>query len=214
MIFDQLPRTIGKIDVSNVDIRHLPQFYRADMDMVWRLGGRLYRDVLGQLGFASKWKYISVDSRTSMLMPGMFPCIPGWHCDDFYRPSGHTDLRSLMEQAPSEHAMLLVGDCSRTVFLNEAIEWNPPDYGGVHAHAHRFIEKQIEKADVYKRPRRVLVEPGSLTWFGPLSWHKGTAATKQGWRHFLRITGSHHYEPQNELRTQTQVYLLDEGAGW
>lgn len=217
MIFDQLPRTIGQIDTVGYSPRELPQFFRADLDMVWRLGGRLYRDVIHQLGFASKWKYVSVDSRTSMLMPGMFPCIPGWHCDDFYRPENNrTDLINIMEKAPSDHAMLLIGDCSRTVFLDSRIDWHPPSYGSVHAAAHKEIETRLDKVrnDYPPKLGTVSIEPGALTWFGPLSWHRGERATKQGWRHFLRFTGSNHYEPLNELRTQTQVYLIDEGAGW
>lgn len=110
-----------------------------------------------------------------------------------------------MKEAPAEHVMLLVGDCSLTEFVAETMEFLP-GASRPHADGHEFI--------VSKKPRTVCVRPGDLTWFGPLSWHRGRPANKQGWRHFLRVTGSNHYTPVNELRTQTQVYLLDEGAGW
>jgi hypothetical protein len=211
MLFNDLPRLVTKLNdmPEGEALRGLPQFFRADLDMVWRLGGPSLRRVLSAIGFASRWQYLSVDSRLHMLMPGMYPCIPGWHCDDFHRPDGKQPaLAKVMHEAPSEHAAIVLGGCSLTRFVNEPITvdvWTPAG-ANVYGKAHALIEAL--------EPRTMQVAPGELWWFSPLSWHRGEPATARGWRYFLRITGSNHYEPRNELRTQTQVYMPAPFEGW
>jgi hypothetical protein len=69
-------------------IRALPPFFHGDDDMVYRMGGLFLRHLLEQVPLTHRFKYISIDTRTHMLMPKMYPCIPGWHCDDFYCHGG------------------------------------------------------------------------------------------------------------------------------
>jgi len=211
MIFADLPRTLAQYDdlPDENEIRQLPQFFRADADMAWRLGGPRVRRVLQDANFLARWKYISIDSRVHMLMPGMYPCIPGWHCDDFYRPEREPELRKLTSNAPSEHAAIVFGKVARTVYLTSVLDWTPQWSYGEHLYgvAHDFIEALKDKT-----ARAVL--NGELVWFSPLTWHQGAPAADQGWRFFMRITGSNHWEPKNELRTQTQVYLTKPFAGW
>ena len=66
-------------------IRSVPQFYRADPEMVRRDGGEFLRRFLDRAPLPSRARYLSIDTKVHMLMPGFHACIPGWHCDDFHR---------------------------------------------------------------------------------------------------------------------------------
>ncbi len=215
MRFDFLPVLAGSM-VSPPDgeeLRGLPQFFRADLDMVYRLGGPHLRRLMSMPEVGRwTWRYVSVDSRLHMLMGGMWPCIPGWHCDDFYRPPATApspDLENVCTRAPSVHASIVFGGCSLTEFLAEPLTWTPrprDPRGPLYRRADAFIRS--------RRRKTIVVKPGEIWRFSPLTWHRGNPATRNGWRYFLRITGSEHYEPRNELRTQTQVYLTEPFAGW
>ena len=212
MLFNRHPSLAGMVyqQPTQDEIRKMPQFYRADLTMVRELGGTHLKKMVELIQPSRQWKHYSVDSRCSMLMKGMYPCIPGWHCDDFYRPSrdAQPDLSIIEEQAPSEHFIMIFGDCSKTSFLDQDVELphtctNDRSYYG---ECHRLIEEM-------KLQEEVLV-PGEIWRFSPLTWHKGNPATHAGWRYFIRVTGSNHREPKNEIRTQTQVYMTDPFAGW
>lgn len=187
--------------------------------MAYRLGGSFVRTFLDMLVHAvsATSKYVSIDSRAHMLMPKMYPCIPGWHCDDFYRPKrtkGQPDLRAVLQEAPASHYCMVLdaGTGSLTRFATSEID-APTFEDGVcdggetlYGVAHDVIEKQ--KISSY------LIKSGEVVRFSPLSWHRGEPAIAAGWRYFIRLTESNHHEPLNELRTQTQVYLTEPFAGW
>src|SRR5262245_42868217 len=108
---------------DQVQIRTLTQFLRADHNMVWRLGGPFLRHVLDRVPLTGRFRYVSVDTRTHMLMPPMYPCLPGWHCDDFYRPTDdQPDLDSLLEKAPSVHHSVVFGNTAFTEFVAEPLD--------------------------------------------------------------------------------------------
>jgi hypothetical protein len=195
------------------EIRFLPQFFRADADMVWRLGGPFLRHVLDTVPISGRFKYVSIDTRTHLLFPRMYPSIPGWHCDDFYRPTDdQPDLARVMEKAPSVHHCVVFGNTAFTEYATEPIdlpapeELSNPDRKPAYGIYHRLIEE--------RRPRIRAVQSGELVRFSPLVFHRGVAATARGWRYFLRLTESNHWEPLNEIRTQTQVYLTEAFYEW
>lgn len=210
MKFTNSPKFKGKMmEVPENDIRLLPQFFRCDLNFVFKYGGAAYREFLRQVDIDSTYKYYSVDSRSHMLMEKMYPCIPGWHCDDFYRPNGsQPDLKNI---PPMRHHAVVLGDCSLTEFIEtplslvepESLDPKKPIYGQYHE-----IIEHIE--DLFLKT----VEAGQLVEFGPLDLHRGKPATKNGWRHFIRLTESNHWAPINELRTQTQVYVTEPFYGW
>jgi hypothetical protein len=66
------------------EIKREPMLHRATAQFALENGGPLTRSFLLSLQLA--WSAdILVDSRVHMLMPGMWPCIPGWHHDDVPR---------------------------------------------------------------------------------------------------------------------------------
>ena len=195
------------------EIRMLPQFFHADPSAVHRVGGPFLRHFLERVPLTGKFKYVSIDTRTHMLMPRMFPCIPGWHCDDFYRHGGRQpDLVNVMEEAPSMHHAVVFGNTSLTEFVAEPIELpapdeiSNPDDRPIYSLYHRMIEERGPSV----RP----VQSGEVVTFGPLVFHRGIQASEAGWRHFIRLTESDHWKPANEIRMQTQVYLTDPFYEW
>ncbi|OAI48263.1 hypothetical protein AYO44_07475 [Planctomycetaceae bacterium SCGC AG-212-F19] len=198
---------------GQADIRALPQFFRADLDMVRRQGGSFLRDVIDRLPLSQRFRYVSIDSRTHMLMPRMYPCIPGWHCDDFFRGDRpQPGLDTIMEEAPSLHHSAVFGNTSFTEYVTEPIdlpapsELDNPDNRPIYGVYHRLIEE--------RGPAVRALRCGEVVSFGPLVFHRGTPADRHGWRHFIRVTESNHWQPVNELRTQAQVYLTEHFYEW
>ena len=193
-------------------IREAPQFYRADVDMVYRLGGPLYRRILDAMPIKGDRAYVTIDSRVHMMMPGWWPCIPGWHCDDFYRfPKApyQPDLRAIaqVDRLKCIHHMMMWGTAP-TEFVALPFELPPEVHDS--PKLYKTCNRLIESAN----PETFFVKQGEIVTFGSLDFHRGTQATQSGWRLFVRATESDIYGPINEIRTQTQVYLSDPGAGW
>src|SRR5262249_42968397 len=141
------------------------------------------------------------------------PCIPGWHCDDFFRGGREQpDLERILDDAPSVHHSVVFGITSFTEYVAEPLELPAPDEldnpegRPIYGIYHRLIES--------RRPLIRALQSGEVVTFGPLVFHRGTPADCRGWRHFLRVTESNHWEPVNEIRTQTQVYLTDAFYEW
>lgn len=218
MEFNKTVRQLHQTDtaLSQTELSKLPQFYRAGCDFAYRLGGEVYREMFKLPVFISDFRHISIDSRVSMLQPGWFPCIPGWHCDDFYRPNGQPDLEAIEKgRAPSVHHMMVLGNSSLTEFISPIELPAPAELGQssdpLYGRYDKLINRRIECLD---ECATFSAKEGQLIQFGPLDFHRGTPATKAGWRLFVRITQSNHREPKNEIRTQTQVYLTDVSRGW
>jgi len=143
-----------------------------------------------------------------MLMKGMYPCIPGWHCDDFWRPDGkQPDLENVEKDAPQKHYIVVLGDVSMTEFLTKDIRLPTPAYiqqvQGSDEPVYAYYDRAIE----YREAKTLFVESNKIYSFGPLAFHRGSPATKNGFRTFIRVTRSNHREPKNETRYQSNVYV-------
>lgn len=205
---------IGGIVPDIGDVRRLPMFFRCDPDYVYRLGGEPYRAILNSLHFGSEHRFISIDTRIHMMMPGWYPCIPGWHCDDFYRPTGdQPDLVAIRDdlRLQCRHHAVVVGNVAPTEYISRpfVLPLAELDSSAIYRTADAYIEKQV--LGVVKTPT-FLVGSGRIISFGSFDFHRGTKSSGAGWRLFFRATESDMWEPQNETRTQVQVYLRD--AGW
>ena len=212
-------KEIKKLDLPH-DFKHnqLPQLYRADIAFAKQQNDNLINAIIAQLPEHPEYKYVSIDTRTHMLMTGMYPCIPGWHCDDFYRSpelNGQPDLQKVHEVAPAIHYMLIIGDNSKTEFLMQDVDLpSPEDLQSKHGREKPvyYLYDQMIENDMAMGFTKT-VEPGMLYSFGPTAFHRGKAATHNGWRFFMRITFSNHREAKNEIRYQTQVYT-DGKVSW
>lgn len=192
------------------DFSKLPQIYRGDVEFVKQQQNDILNVILSHLP-PNPFKYASVDTRSHMLMKGMYPCIPGWHCDDFYRSptTNQPDLGYHEHKLKMIHYMVILGENSSTTFLEQDIELPYPDQFDISKPIYYSYNKLLELMNI----STVQVEPYKLYYFGPLAFHKGEPSTHNGWRYFFRVTYSNVREPKNELRYQTQVYLKDD-MGW
>lgn len=191
--------------------RTLVQFYRASPEFVQKHGGEFF-DLLIRSVNLDGGKYISIDSRSHMLMRGWYPCIPGWHCDDFWRPDGQPDLENLR---PIKHyAVVLGAEVSATQFVDQPIELPSPtelyEVFDSDKPLYGYYNQMIDEGN----PATKKVQSGQVIKFSGLDFHCGLPAEREGWRSFTRITVSDHREPKNEIRTQTQVYLTRPFDGW
>jgi hypothetical protein len=215
MRFNRLPDLTGVYGplrgVPEEEVRTFPQVYRGSLDFVDSLGHTGLTEIAQKAmrALTQRWTHISIDTRLSMLVPGMYPCIPGWHVDDFWRPDGkNTDLFTVPE---AEHLVVNLGDCSNTIFLDQPITIEIPtieELAGKSVHA--VIHEAVEKV----RPNTRTANPGSMYRMYPTTIHRGEAARVRGWRYFFRLTGSNHRVPKNEIRTQSQVYVDNVARGW
>jgi hypothetical protein len=209
--FNRLPELVSLYTGEVGDLRDWPQLYRASPEFAQDAGhAGLSRAVSEALsGLTQKWKHVSIDTRVSMLVPGMYPCIPGWHVDDFWRPDGkHTDLLTVPE---AEHMVMNLGTNSNTMFVNELLTIEIPTVAELgEKSVHAIIHAAVESIDV----ETIAAQQGFIYRMYPTTIHRGEAARERGWRVFFRLTGSNHREPRDEVRTQTQVYITDPARGW
>lgn len=194
------------------DIKAEPMMFSASFHYAQEFGGPLTASFLRAL--PSQWTgdpSFILDSRTHMLMPGWFPCIPGWHLDDVprTRPDGQPDHISPIYQ--SEHVMALWGTASVTTFMEGHIELTEPPAGdSIYGAWHHVIEEAVRQGHVVETP----VPDRRLVFFDWQSFHRGNPATKNGWRFFIRASCNTQRKHFNEIRSQVQVYLPAVNAGW
>lgn len=189
------------------DHKEVPQLYRASLEFAKEQGGERFRKLMDQFAELFKddgYKYTSIDTRTHMLMTGMYPCIPGWHCDDFYRPGGgQPDLVNVEKEASQVHYLICIGDCSLTEFAVEDLELPSPHELPTEKPMYFYYDKALEEKPFFS----MNVKENTIYSFGPLAFHRGQAATKNGWRTFIRVTRSNHRDNKNEIRYQSNVYI-------
>lgn len=202
--------SVGHVPVfSFTDIEQEPQLYSASRLFAAQRGGPITTAILAAMP-DDAWqpapdRYIVIDTRSHMLMPGMYPAIPGWHCDAWPRTNageGQPDPTNTADKAGVRHWAVSVGDCSQTEFLGFPIELElRPDavWAGV--------------SEEIGTPHGRWFQPAQTIYaFGPDQLHRASPATARGWRFWLRLS---HYQrpPLNRVRSQTQVYLTEHG-GW
>lgn len=213
---------------TNIDpdfIKREPMFFRADFDFAWKHGSALTsmflcmaEDIWGDLS------NVIIDSRHHMLMPGMYPCIPGWHTDDAPRSPAYCDGQPniFTPHYETEH-LLCVVDCgteSLTEFLVGDVELRRTYAERMyHQHGHNFyktcdglLERALALPD--NKLERVQVKSGQIAEFNVHSWHRGMPAKHRGFRWFIRMTRNSKHKVENEIRSNAQVYLTDATYGW
>lgn len=191
------------------DIEAEPQLYSASFNFAEARGGPITQAVLRAMPptalAPNPGRHVVIDSRVHMLMPGMYPAIPGWHCDAWPRTdggAGQPDPSNVRDKVNVRHWTAIVGDCSLTEFY--------PDEHSAYCNAERFWSSVSERLP---NSERIVKHPvDGIMEFGPDQLHRASPATHRGWRFWLRLS---HYQrpPQNKVRTQSQVYVTEHG-GW
>lgn len=192
-------------------IRNEPMLHKCDITHAIKIGGPITKAFIERLPVDWRLSPLRIDSRAHMLMPGWFPCIPGYHHDDVPREREDGQPNYSNPSYQTEHVMALWGDCSLTEFATGTAYFPDVPLGGIYYKEwHPLVEKKLANMELSK----VTAPERRLIYFDWQTWHKGTAATKNGWRFFIRATRGSKASPANERRWQTQVYMEDPMSGW
>lgn len=142
-----------------------------------------------------------VDVKVHMLMPGEFPCIPNWHCDNV--PRVNRELR--YENANNQRTMYIwLSDTPATEVLSDPVECD-------HVRDHDHLREVISGTRTEK------LNPFEWYSFTQLSPHAGTVAIKDGWRVFVRLTHksiASSRPVRSVVRRHCQVYLDASSFSW
>jgi hypothetical protein len=181
-------------------------------------GGHMARIVLdelnraGELDAAKRYckkhgKHLVIDTRSHMLMPGMYPAIPGWHCDAYPR-SHYGEQPNLYAALPdTPHYVVHVSDqnggVSRTLYAAEPITVEIDEdrvWGSWHEAAEREPIARVQYRD------------GEIVRMLQPTLHRAQRCYQKGWRWWFRMS-AFYKPPENAVRKQVQVYCT-EGGGW
>jgi hypothetical protein len=222
-LFPNTAKVIHNLGMHISDsIRDTPQCYRFSADEALKLDSTVIREFIKACTDDFEIEQLdrrafctSLDVRTHFLMPNFYPCIPGWHCDDFYRPKGQPDFEGIDKYSPKVHYCCVIGSDNETPynsmpkFLSDEIflRYDPRN-------VYSSINCEIENILRATTLNYVEINNQDIVKFGHKDLHRGTVATRQGWRVFMRLTFSRDREPKNILRTQSQVYLKENFGGW
>lgn len=204
--------TLGaKLEATDqVTIKQEPMLHRASRGFAIRHGGPLTMRFIQALD--TVWNdEILIDSRVHMLMPGMWPCIPGWHHDDVPRSRADGQPNYETPEYRSQHCMALWGDCSLTEFaVGEADFDIPPEGTKIYKTLQPVVERRCNDGQL----TRVTAEPGRMIFFDWLTWHRGMPTTHHGFRFFIRASRASGLTPRNEIRYNANVYMPVVEEGW
>ena len=198
-------------DYTQEQIKNEPMLFNCTFQYAWEHGGPITREFLKLLH--EYWQEDSVfDSRVHMLMPGWFPCIPGYHHDDVPRTRADGQPNYDDPNHYSQHIMATVnGEIAPTYGVTGTVVVPIAPLGQkIYSVWHDYLTKEIKSDRLTEEaiPSNLLVE------FDSNFFHRGSAAVKNGWRWFGRISRNTTRKPSNEIRRQAQVYMSDLTEGW
>ena len=208
-------------DFDQKTIKDEPMFFSATPNYATIHGGPITREFLRQCALdlpfgAMNDKGMCFDSRVHMLMPGWWPCIPGWHHDDVPRSRSDGQPNYDNPEYKSKHILALVnGDICPTEFAVGTTSYPDVPLGRtVYEDWHPQVEQDIKEGVL----ERVKVPSNRLIHFDYHSFHQGTQAVGRGFRWFGRLTWDAGYEEgrphHNEIRRQANVYMDMPYKGW
>lgn len=202
--------TIDEFNEENSIFSSSPEFAKTT-------GGKLSERILNAWDWNdeylkhvdNKTKYLVIDTRVQRLMPGMYPSIPGWHCDGVPRDDYYAQPDfDLIDPSVRHYLALIATDkhVSNTEFLSEPIKASL-DYekGAMYKQLHQQVEA--------KSNTRMTINVGEIWRFNQAAIHRTLPTATRGWRMFFRMS-IYHKPPLNMQSNQQQVYLLSEENGW
>lgn len=160
-----------------------------------------------------------IDVKVHMLMPGQFPCIPNWHCDNVPRDeNGSCQYRKAEECVISNEPpmYLWVSGTPCTRFLARPINTGNGHTPASHVELASFIQK-LDSEPHSNNVVTTLIKPQTFYAMDRLTPHQGTASAEHCWRVFLRLTHKSCLPDRPKttvLRRHSQVYLDSATFGW
>lgn len=237
MKFNRNPLKFGKsLEPPTQElVRNTLGLVNASAEDAIRYGGELTRAAMSIMELRNDRKYVVVDTKVHMLMPGFSPAIPGWHTDGVPRGASMSplardvpriDIQNAIElpdrwvakqYRPTHFHMLVTGSC-RTEFLVERnleleVTENTKLYTDIsHQVDEKLMNMKLEEPEAIVRPG-----DGEVLHFDWWDLHRGIPAPKHEWRFFIRVTEMDLAPPETDLRkvirTQQQIYAPAD-FGW
>lgn len=193
-------------------IKNEPMLFSCSLEASLNLGGELTRDFLSLIPDDIKTRPdFIVDSRSHMLMPTWYSCIPGFHHDDVPRSNnGQPNYHN--PEYHSQHVMgLMNGSICPTRFALGDCAFPDIEPGEVYYKKwHPIVVQRLQQNMLHEW----YPPSGYPIYFDWQTWHEGTRAVDSGWRWFIRCSWNTHRKQLNELRRQVQVYLEFPMEGW
>ncbi len=203
--FSPQVKIVGHIrEFNEASIKREPMLFSASKEFAMRNGGAITQHFVKM--FLQEHDDWIIDSRVHMLMPGWYPCIPGWHHDDVPRSTKDGQPNYDNPEYHSEHIMCVIGKSAMPEFLNCATEMPKPEgvtYGVWNEHINK---KYLDGA--------FTVTSNKVYHFTWQDFHRGMPATENCWRFFIRASRNTTRPFLNEIRSQVQVYLPALEEGW
>ena len=197
-------------EFSQEVIKNETMLFSASYDFAMAKCGEPTREFLKSL--PEVWRDGIIDSRVHMLMPGWYPCIPGFHHDDVPRERSDGQPEYHKPSYRSRHAMCLYnGDICPTEFALGRAQFDDVELGQVYYREwHPIVETLVKSGKLTS----VKAPSNKVIYFNDRAWHQGTMAIKNGWRLFIRISRNTTRPILNEIRRQVQVYMPAPMEGW
>lgn len=198
---------------DQLTVKNEPMLFSCDLQYANTYGGEITKKFLMALDKKFvKSSDLIIDSRVHMLMPGWFPCIPGYHHDDVPRSLSNGQPNYYNPEYKSNHAMLLVnGDICPTEFALGEADFDDIEEGEKY---YKVWHRDVIEYLGYGHLKKVNAESNRIIYFDWNTWHTGTKAVANGWRFFIRASINTARKPTNEIRRQVQVYLENPMEGW
>ena len=214
MIFNSNFRYLNDFEGKVEDIKNEPMFFNCNFKFAIENGGPITKSFLNALPEVIKKQPLVFDSRVHMLMPGWYPCIPGWHHDDVPRSNKGQPNYKTPEYFAKHYMGLVNGDICPTKFIDDPLVEVSKVIDGdlVYKKWHKEIETQIKEGDL----KPVIAKSNKIISFDADTFHAGDKAISNGWRWFGRISiqTDRVNNITNEIRKQVQVYLEFPMEGW
>jgi hypothetical protein len=219
----QAPELFGRCDPASEDeLKNEPMLYGASIQFAQEHGGKITRDITSAIfkrliggeisNHAVKGYHPVIDTKVMLLLPGQYPCIPGWHCDGVIRQSrgDQPNLKTLSENISHYICSLSSAKeahCGTDIIAEHmAIPDKNIDTDKVWGSVNRFISQTSP------RPTAIDTVNGDIYRFNRSTLHRGQQCKERQWRFFYRLS-FYHMPAMNEVRQQVQVYA-DPSQGW
>lgn len=205
-----LPISKFAVGATQHDIIKEPTIYGGEYYYAHENGGPITKGFLSALALSPAYHDNCIfDSKVVQLMPGMYPAIPGWHCDEIKRTEGKIDCSKFHDNDSKAHFIGIVDfTISRTKFLEADVTL--PYSENLWKDLHKFIETDasLDDADFFYAASKKIYRMEYQCI------HTAQPAAQQGWRWFGRLTLNTERNHTNELRKQCNIYVDVDNSGW
>lgn len=214
-LFQSRVDTVGNIPGTRelTQIAREPSFFSCSPEFILSQDCPLHIEILN--GIKSTYSYKAaknsalgltelVDSRITQTMPGMYPSIPGWHCDNVPRAKDYNQPDLNLTDDRVQHFMAYISSCKNHTNTEFAvgeykIDINPSDVWG-----------SLDRSLVKEPPMGKFCEEGEIVRFNQEAIHRASPTLNSGWRLWLRVSFVNR-PVQNVIRKQVQVYTTVNG---